>query len=295
MTDFSQQLQGMGFPTVAGGYGTIIADPPWSFQDKGSRAAPDWKAHTLYETMSAEDILAMPVDLLAAPAAHLYLWTTDVHLALALNVMDAWGFQFKKSLAWVKRRADSAPIVGEDDEPQIIRGPLHIGMGHYFRTAKELCLFGTRGRCPAAVHNLPDVFEGPRTQHSRKPDTLHEWAEKLSPGPRIELFARRSRAGWEGWGNQFPGHDAYLRLLGEIHKGKREARAVTTQKRARRRERLDFASAVQGVAKWAARCCECEGRIAQGDACVYDPETNVKACLPCAVEQGQIPDSTEAA
>lgn len=175
-------------PRIAGGYGTILADPPWSFDDKGSRAAPDGKAFK-YPTMSEQELWVLPVAEHAAPKAHLYVWTTDIHLSLALNLIDQWGFVFKKSIAWVKRGKS---------------GKLQIGMGHYFRTAKELCLFATRGKMQAQVHNLPDVFEAPRTKHSQKPEQIHRWAEQLSPGPRLEMFARRQVQGWACWGNQLP-------------------------------------------------------------------------------------------
>mgnify|MGYP002346471221 CR=1 FL=1 len=268
----------MGYPVVDGGFGCIIADPPWSFDDKGSRAAPDWKEHTLYQTMDARSIVDMPVELLAADNAHLYIWTTDVHLPLALAVMEAWGFNYKKTLAWVKRQAATSVIQGEE---QVLRGPLHIGMGHYYRTAKELVLFGTRGRAPALVHNLPDVFEGPRTQHSRKPDTLHEWAEKLSPGPRLELFARRSREGWEAWGDQFPGHSEYVRHMQDLNKHRKQARAVMTRKEINRRNRIAWDSLVMGVAKFPGRCHCCRDLIRQGENVHYDPAGSGRVCGGC--------------
>jgi N6-adenosine-specific RNA methylase IME4 len=181
------------------GFGTIIADPPWSFSDKGSRIAPDWKGRPRYAVMRPEDILALPVEAtLAASSGHLYLWTTDSHLELALQVVRAWGYTYKKAIVWVKRRPG---------------GPLQIGMGHYYRSAKELCLFATRGGAKARIHNIPDVFEAPRGEHSVKPDVIHEWAERLSPGPRIELFARRHRLGWQAWGDQ---------LTGRMQKGTRQ-------------------------------------------------------------------------
>lgn len=175
-------------PKIEGGWGTVITDPPWRFDDRGSRAAPDGKAFK-YHTMSNEEIRAIPLSSVAAPRSHLYCWTTEVHLELALECLRGWDFTFKKALVWVKRG---------------VTGKLQIGMGHYYRTAKELCLFATRGGCPAAVHNLPDVFEAPRTKHSQKPEQIHRWAELLSPGPRLEVFARRQVPGWTCWGDQLP-------------------------------------------------------------------------------------------
>jgi N6-adenosine-specific RNA methylase IME4 len=78
---------------------------------------------------------------------------------------------------------------------------LQFGMGHYYRKAHEVCLFATRGKCPVRQHNLPSVLIHPRTKHSTKPEKLQDWAEMMSPEPRLELFARRARNGWRVWGN----------------------------------------------------------------------------------------------
>jgi len=288
----------IGIPLVAGGYGTVLADPPWSFSDKGSRAAPDWKQAPIYSTMRAEDILSLPVDVIAAPRAHLYVWTTDAHLPLALNCMREWGFAFKKILVWVKRNLATTPIrcdapaaegelVGED-EFTTVRGPLQIGMGHYYRSAKEIVLFGVRGGGTLAVKNLPDVFEAPRTRHSRKPDKLHEWAEIASPGPRIELFARRSREGWEAWGDQFPGHDAYLRALEKERARQASLRAGGAKRRAAKRERVDWEALVQGVSQWPARCAECERMVTQGESVWYIPDASVSVCWGCREAREQV-------
>jgi len=124
----------------------------------------------------------------AARDAHLYLWTTASHLSEALYLMGWWGFTYKLPLVWVKTKAPGEKV--------------QIGLGNYFRHAHELCLFGVRGRAPALVHNLSTVIYAPRQRHSQKPEELQERAELLSPGPRLELFARRHRRGWTGWGNQ---------------------------------------------------------------------------------------------
>ena len=281
-----EALAEIGFP--AGQFGTILADPPWSFSDKGSRIAPDWKESHLYSTMSAREILDLPVDLLAADSAHCYVWTTDVHLPLALSCLQHWGFVYKKTLVWVKRRSATTPIRCTDadlsGEFEVMNGPLQIGMGHYYRSVKELCLFGTRGKAPAAVHNLPDVFEAPRTQHSVKPDRIHEWAEKLSPGPRVELFARRSKPGWEAWGDQFPGHDAYLRSVQETNRHRKEVHAVTLAKRAKRRAKIRWDDLEEGTSRWGGRCAECHGTIGAGDPVHYLIDEPVSVCRTCVEE-----------
>ena len=283
--EVTQSLKELGFPVQSAGYGTILADPPWSFQDKGSRAAPDWKESNLYSTMDAREILDLPVDLLAAPNAHLYVWTTDVHLPLALNCMASWGFVYKKTLVWIKRRSAVAPLRCEDsDDFQVFNGPLQIGMGHYYRSVKELCLFGVRGKCPAAVHNLPDSFEASRTQHSVKPDRIHEWAEKLSPGPRLELFARRSREGWEAWGDQFPGHDPFLRETARLNRHRKEARAVMTAKHARKRAGIKWEELETCTSKWGFRCADCRGAVSPGEPSFYQIDAPVNVCVACYTE-----------
>ncbi len=285
MSELEQTVKELGFP--AGQFGTILADPPWSFYDKGSRIAPDWKESNLYSTMTAREILDLPVDLIAADRAHCYIWTTDSHLQLALNCMQQWGFVYKKTLVWVKRRSAVAPLACKCGDPEcfeVSNGPLQIGMGHYYRSVKELVLFGTRGKCPAAVHNLPDVFEAQRTQHSVKPDNVHRWAEKLSPGPRIELFARRSQPGWEAWGDQFPGHDAYLRSVQAVNRHRMEIRAGQAKRIAKRRAKIRWENLEEGSSRWGGRCAECRGQIAPGDPVHYLIDEPVSVCRPCVEE-----------
>lgn len=295
MTIEREILEDLRFPIEAAGYGTIVADPPWSFDDKGHRGAPDWKDAPIYQTMPPNEILHLPVDLLAAEKAHLYCWTTDTHLRLALNCMEAWGFDFKKILVWVKRSCMTTPIRAEDGEETVLRGPLAFGMGHYYRTAKEICLFGTRGKQPGLVHNLPDVIEQPRLQHSRKPDQLLEWAEKMSPGPRIELFARRSREGWQAWGDQFPGHDVYLRAIAAANKHRMSIRAGRGAALARRAAKIEaeFPNMIEGISRWAGRCPWCQETIAAGDLIRYLPDDSLKICALCALEIEITPDKQE--
>jgi len=167
-------------------FGCVVADPPWRFDNTSTRGA----AEDHYETLSPEDLFAMPVKLIAAENAHLYLWTTDSHLPTALTVMMAWDFDFKQTISWVKTKG-----------AYLLEMPkLQIGLGNYFRHSHELCLFGVRGKAPARAHNLPSVIFAPRGQHSAKPETLQDFAEQLSPGPYCELFARRPRDHWTTWG-----------------------------------------------------------------------------------------------
>lgn len=220
-------------PFRLGGFGALVVDPPWHFDDQGGRMRLG------YSTMTDAEILALPVDTLAPPGrdSHLYLWTTDAHLELALACMRRWGYGFRRTIVWVKttqapedlrRQATTAAdditaAVLAGEFPRAARaavktlrflaktiGQLRIVGGHYVRGAHELCLFGTRG-LTGLERDVPSVFFAPhpkdergRIVHSAKPDRLYEIAERISPGPRIELFARRRRAGWEAWGNQAP-------------------------------------------------------------------------------------------
>lgn len=196
-----------------GPFGTVIADPPWAFQNQGTRAATD----NHYENLSLQALCAMKVP--AADQSHLYLWTTGGHLVdgSAAQVAKAWGFEPKYLLTWVKtgdlrtslERSGRVVhhVVNKEvlsAAPKISQGQFKIsfGLGNWFRRNAEMVLFCVKGKAPAMVKNLPDTFFAPRADHSQKPDLLHEMAELMSPGPRLELFARRGRKGWKTWGDQ---------------------------------------------------------------------------------------------
>lgn len=167
---------------------TIVADPPWRYENTASRAA----AETHYPTMSTADIAALPVvPEHAASNSHLYLWTTNSHLADGLTVMEAWGFEYKTTLTWVK--------------PQ-------MGMGAYFRGGTEVVLFGVRGSLPTLRKDVRNHFTAPRRRHSQKPREFLDLVRSSSPGDYLEVFARcsgdtactcsRCLFGWTTWGNQ---------------------------------------------------------------------------------------------
>ena len=170
---------------------SILADPPWQFQNRTGKIAPENRKLSRYETMALADICALPVEAVAAKTAHLYLWTPNALLPDALQVMAAWGFQYKGNLVWHKVRKDG----GSDGR----------GVGFYFRNVTEMCLFGVRGpnaRTLAPARSQVNVIESRKREHSRKPDEQYEIIEKCSPGPYLELFARGERPGWTVWGNQ---------------------------------------------------------------------------------------------
>jgi N6-adenosine-specific RNA methylase IME4 len=142
-----------------------------------------------------------------APDCHLWVWTTDNYLESALGLIDSLGFEFKRTFCWVKM--SDLPVYGPPEAAQRSCGVadtcLQIGLGQYARGAHELCLFATRGDAmvPEPANRPPSVVFAPRREHSRKPDeAFTQWFERVSPGPRLEMFARTPREGWDAWGNE---------------------------------------------------------------------------------------------
>lgn len=187
-------------------FGTIMADPPWQFQNKTGKVAPEHKRLSRYATMTLDDICGMPVAGLANDPAHLYLWVPNALLPEGLKVMQAWGFKYKSNIIWEKVRKDG--------------GPDGRGVGFYFRNVTEILLFGTRGKNPrtlapgrsqvnylSAAEPDGDLLKTRKREHSRKPDEQYSIIESCSWGPYLELFARGERPGWTVWGNQ--ADDAY--------------------------------------------------------------------------------------
>jgi N6-adenosine-specific RNA methylase IME4 len=171
-------------------YSTILADPPWQFQNRTGKMAPEHKRLLRYPTMELKEILELPVPRLAAAKSHLYLWVPNALLQEGLKVMEAWGFTYKSNLVWYKVRKDG--------------GPDGRGVGFYFRNVTELVLFGVRGsmRTLQPGRTQVNLLFTRKREHSRKPDEFYDIIEACSPGPYLELFARFRRAGWDQWGNE---------------------------------------------------------------------------------------------
>jgi N6-adenosine-specific RNA methylase IME4 len=170
---------------------TILADPPWRFTNRTGKMAPEHKRLNRYETMTLDDICAMPVAEVCADPAHLYMWVPNALLPEGLAVMKAWGFGYKSNIIWHKIRKDG----GSDGR----------GVGFYFRNVTEVLLFGTRGksaRTLAPGRRQVNMMETRKREHSRKPDEQYQLIESCSRGPYLELFARGTRPGWTYWGNQ---------------------------------------------------------------------------------------------
>jgi N6-adenosine-specific RNA methylase IME4 len=174
-------------------YRTIVADPPWSYPEGWPTSPARIPAGAIfdgrrtpmnYEAMSVDDIAALPVASLAEDNAHLYLWTTNRYLFDAKRVAEAWGFRYSQTLVWAKT-------------------PMGKGPGGAFAQNAEFILFCRRGKL-AHVEKQDSVwFNWNRTaKHSRKPDAMLDLVERVSPGPYVELFARRARFGWDYWGDQ---------------------------------------------------------------------------------------------
>jgi N6-adenosine-specific RNA methylase IME4 len=173
-----------------GPYSTILADPPWQFQNRTGKMAPEHKRLLRYPTMDLTEIMELPVPSLSAASSHLYLWVPNALLKEGLQVMERWGFTYKCNLVWYKVRYDG--------------GPDGRGVGFYFRNVTELILFGVRGRMRTlqAGRTQVNLIATRKREHSRKPDEIYGLIEACSPGPYLELFARFPRSGWDQWGNE---------------------------------------------------------------------------------------------
>jgi N6-adenosine-specific RNA methylase IME4 len=178
---------------IGGQYKTIYADPPWP-EYGGGKIKRGADRH--YDLMSVEEIVRMPVELITAQNCHLYLWVTNNYFPAGLQVMKAWGFEYKTTITWAKDR---------------------IGLGQYFRGQTEHCLFGVKGSLPYKIiddlrQQGTTLINAPRGEHSVKPEEMRTMIEKVSYAPMIELFARRPALNWDVWGNEAPQEEIDLAL-----------------------------------------------------------------------------------
>lgn len=183
-------------------YQTIVADPPWPYPEgfasspdrpqKGSRALGKTggtitRVPLPYASMSLEQIEALPMRGLADGDARIFLWTTNRHLVDGLRLLALWGFTYRQTLVWDK--TPNIPAFGGSVAPNAVEFLLCAVVGK----PKRLGRWGT------------NVIRAPRTTragHSRKPEVFLDLIEHVSPGPYLELFARRQRLGWDTWGNE---------------------------------------------------------------------------------------------
>lgn len=166
--------------TIMKKYQTIMADPPWDIQQKGGIHSRGAQRH--YNLMTLNEIKSLPVADLANPeSSHCWLWVTNATLRYGFDVMEAWGFTPRSTLTWIKPR---------------------FTLGNYLRNATEHLLFGTRGKAPVLFNSQPTWMFAPLQDHSHKPEEQYAIIERVSPGPYLELFARRHQPGWDAWGNE---------------------------------------------------------------------------------------------
>ncbi len=172
-------------------FSTVLADPPWQFQNRTGKMAPEHKRLSRYPTLSLQQIKDIPVKQALNDTAHLYLWVPNALLAEGLAVMESWGFTYKTNLIWYKIRKDG--------------GPDRRGVGFYFRNVTEVILFGVKGKNARTLspgRTQENIIVQRKREHSRKPDEQYEIIESCSNGPFLEMFARGNRKGWYSWGNQ---------------------------------------------------------------------------------------------
>jgi len=175
----------MQIPFPARKFKCIVADPPWRY--KGT--LPGFKKDRLsrsavpYNTMTIDEIAALPVEQCADKDAHLYLWTTNTHLFETRKIIEAWGFKYSTLLVWCKK-------------------PRGFAGFPTFNVCAEYILFCRRGSLKAKTRIDCNWWKYPRGKHSAKPEEFQDMIETVSPGPYLELFARRQRLGWTVWGNE---------------------------------------------------------------------------------------------
>lgn len=184
-------------------YSTIVADPPWPYDNvKGPRAAPSHRPNSYdtdtgsvssalrYGSMTMDQLRALSIRELSAASSHLYLWTTNSFVVEAHDLARSWGFKPKTLLTWVKLKPDGTPS---------------MKTGFYYRGCTEHCLFAVRGSLRLRGDEArPTAFMSRRLPHSVKPEWFYVLVEEQSPPPYIDLFNRHPRLGWTNWGNQAP-------------------------------------------------------------------------------------------
>lgn len=160
-------------------FGTIYADPPWPYSNQATRSS----TAKIYKTATdgLEEIKALPVPQLTADDCHLHLWTTNAFLFESKAVLEAWGFEYKSVFVWVKTS---------------------LGIGNYWRVSHEFMLLGIKGNAKFQDRSIKSWLECDRGEHSRKPDQIRKLIERVSPGPRLELYARASSEGWVSYGDE---------------------------------------------------------------------------------------------
>lgn len=187
-------------------YQTIVVDPPWAYRQKWADFSKSmWTKNRkirgsdgLYGSMDMDALKALPVGSWADDNAHLYLWVTNSFMVEGHELARAWGFEPKTIITWVKNQ---------------------IGMGFYFRGTTEHVLFCVKGSLKGQRRDLPTHLIAPRGRHSEKPDAFYDMVETMSPGPYLDVFARRQRFNWDTYGNECFTPDDLLSLTAVAKEG----------------------------------------------------------------------------
>jgi len=195
----------------------IDADCPWSFSDQLTMSETKRGASSVYDTLSIEDLKALPVKDIAEDDSVLVLWCPSSLLKEGLEVMDAWGFRQTQTHIWVKTKKEPLKAYLKEFVKAIselktlgwpdINDVLAFGLGRLFRQTHELALVGVRGKIYVHLANKSQrsVHFSPATKHSTKPDILQNMLGEMFPtGNRLEMFARRDKAGWTCVGLESP-------------------------------------------------------------------------------------------
>lgn len=172
-------------------YKTIVADPPWRYGKWGKASKPNYEGHIPkesdlpYDWMSVDEIKALPVGSLANKNCELYLWTTQKYLPDAFEVIKAWGFKYCQTLTWCKK-------------------PMGKGQGGVYCPTTEFLILARRGKMPKVERVDTTWWQVSRAwkTHSKKPEFFQDLIEQVSEAPRLEMFARREREGWDVFGNE---------------------------------------------------------------------------------------------
>jgi len=184
-----------------GYFKAILADPPWQFNNlwggrpkKVNGNYPSRAIDSHYDTLTIDEICALPVNNVAADDCVLFMWTCWPVLQASFRVIEAWGFKYKTcAFSWMK--ADPYRLFADEKTP-------FAGLGYWTRANTEPCLLATRGKPKRIAADVRQGIIAPRREHSRKPDEVHDRVERLVAGPYLELFGRQSRPGWTVWGNE---------------------------------------------------------------------------------------------
>ena len=218
-TEVAARIAAEPAPLPTGPFRVIAVDPPWAYANRAEDLSH--RARNPYPDMSLEQIAALPVRDLSCEDAILWLWATNAFLVQASGIAQAWGFEPRTILTWVKDR---------------------MGLGDWLRGQTEHCWLAVRGKPVVTLTNQTTALYGPLRQHSRKPEEFYTRVESLCPGSKVELFARQRRPGWVAWGlepEKFGGDDdirgGHLRASKGAELDVRQAAPPAATQRARRR------------------------------------------------------------